>query len=111
MALVEDEGWAVALDLDLTEELRTEGLARELIRAINDARKAAGLAISDRIVLRLEISESSDAFASRFSQMLDNYADVIAAETLATDIQRTAGDRELDLDGATLLVGLERFSG
>jgi len=111
LALVEDEGWAVALDLDLTEELRTEGLARELIRAINDARKAAGLAISDRIVLRLEISESSDAFASRFSQMLDNYADVIAAETLATDIQRTAGDRELDLDGATLLVGLERVSG
>jgi len=111
LALVEDEGWAVALDLDLTEELRTEGLARELIRAVNDARKAAGLAISDRIVLRLEIGESSDAFATRFSQVLSHYADVVAAETLAIEIQRSAGDRELDLDGATLLVGLERVSG
>ena len=111
LALVEDEGWAVALDLDLTQELRTEGLARELIRAVNDARKAAGLAISDRIVLRLEIGESSDAFATRFSQVLSHYADVVAAETLAIEIQRSAGDRELDLDGATLLVGLERVSG
>jgi len=43
--------------------------------------------------------------------VLSHYADVVAAETLAIEIQRSAGDRELDLDGATLLVGLERVSG
>src|SRR5207247_2143376 len=42
-------GLTVALDLEVTRELRLEGLARELIRFVQDARKAAGLEVSDRI--------------------------------------------------------------
>ena len=38
-ALAEDGGWAVALDLDLDDDLRREGLARELVRALNELRK------------------------------------------------------------------------
>ena len=50
-ALAEDGGWAVALDLELDDDLRREGLARELVRALNDLRKEQGLAIADRVRL------------------------------------------------------------
>src|SRR5207237_1908105 len=50
-ALAQEGPWAVALDLDLDESLRVEGLARELVRAVNDLRKELGLNIADRIAL------------------------------------------------------------
>ena len=52
--LAEEGGWAVALDLELDDELRREGLARELVRALNDLRKETGLAVSDRIAVTIE---------------------------------------------------------
>ena len=53
----EDEGWAVALDLELDDALRAEGTARELVRALNEARKAAGLEIADRIRVTLDVDD------------------------------------------------------
>jgi isoleucyl-tRNA synthetase len=47
---VDDAGYAVAIDTRLTNDLRDEGLARELVHRIQNLRKAAGLEISDRIV-------------------------------------------------------------
>ena len=44
---------AVALELELDDELRREGLAREIVHAVQNARKAAGLEVEDRIALRL----------------------------------------------------------
>ena len=44
----------MALDLELDDGLRREGLARELVRALNDLRKEVGLAIADRVRLTLE---------------------------------------------------------
>jgi isoleucyl-tRNA synthetase len=49
-----DGGVTVALDLALTPELRREGLARDLVRAVQEARKAAGLEVSDRIELAVD---------------------------------------------------------
>ena len=49
-ALAEDDGWAVALDLEIDDDLRREGQARELVRALNDQRKELGFAIADRVV-------------------------------------------------------------
>ncbi|MGH3264616.1 MAG: DUF5915 domain-containing protein, partial [Trebonia sp.] len=46
------DGETVALDLSVSEELRFEGYAREVVRLIQDARKASGLNVSDRIVVR-----------------------------------------------------------
>ncbi len=52
-AVAEDGDVLVALDTTLTPELRLEGAARDLVRAVQDGRKEAGLAISDRIILTL----------------------------------------------------------
>jgi isoleucyl-tRNA synthetase len=56
-ALAEDGGWAVALDLELDEELRREGLARELVRSLNDLRKEMGLDIADRVALTVRADD------------------------------------------------------
>jgi isoleucyl-tRNA synthetase len=53
-ACAEEGGYLVGLDTTLDDALRREGLARELIRAVQDARKQAGLEVSDRIVLTID---------------------------------------------------------
>ncbi len=77
-----DAGETVALDVELTPELRREGLAREVIRLVQDARKADGLDVSDRIEVWWE--STSDQLARALAQ----HGEVIAAETLATEFRR-----------------------
>ncbi|MBS1888066.1 MAG: isoleucine--tRNA ligase [Actinobacteria bacterium] len=77
-----EAGHAVALQLEIDEELRREGLAREIVRAVQDARKNAGLEITDRIDLDL----AGDAELLDVAREHEAY---IAGETLATSI---AGD-------------------
>ena len=72
------EGETVALDLELTPELRRLGTAREAIRFIQDARKSAGLDVSDRIHL---VWASEDAGVVN---ALSEHAALIAGEVLAT---------------------------
>lgn len=77
-ALAEDTGWAVALDLELDDDLRSEGLAREVTRALNDLRKDAGLAIADRVTVSLATSDAT------LHDALNQHAASIAPEVLAT---------------------------
>ena len=72
----ESEGFLVALDTRLTPALEQEGLARELIRTVQDARKQANLEVSDRIFLR--ITGSLD-----IENTLGVHRDWIMKETLA----------------------------
>jgi isoleucyl-tRNA synthetase len=84
---VEREGsHAVALDLALDDELRREGLAREIVHAVQAARKQAGLDVSDRIELRLDGDEP-------LLEAARAHEDYVKGETLA----RSVG---YDLDGA-----------
>ncbi|WP_106848176.1 isoleucine--tRNA ligase [Blastococcus sp. Marseille-P5729] len=91
------EGWAVhseggesvALDLEITDELRAAGLSREAIRLIQDARKNAGLDVSDRIALTWS-AEGELATAVR------EHADRIADEVLATSVSEGALERDPD---------------
>ncbi|MGN6220184.1 MAG: isoleucine--tRNA ligase, partial [Microbacterium sp.] len=85
-----DEGTAIALlagagfvllDTATTPELEAEGLARDIIRAVQDTRKAAGFDVSDRIRLTLVFDDSEDAAAV---QSAFDVADV-AGETLAVE--------------------------
>ena len=50
-SVVNEQGETVALDLELTPELRRAGLAREVVRMIQEARKTGGFEVSDRIAL------------------------------------------------------------
>ena len=56
-----DGGITVALELDLDEDLRLEGVAREVIRLVQDARKEAGLDVGDRITLGVESGPGIEA--------------------------------------------------
>ena len=69
------------LDTTTTPELEAEGLARDVIRAVQDTRKAAGFDVSDRIRLRLLFQNADDGHAV---QSAFEAADV-AGETLAVD--------------------------
>ncbi len=74
----------VALDLTITEALRLEGMAREIIRSIQQLRKDSGFEITDRIILTLPDSEETRA-------CLDANRDYITSQVLATEV-RFAGE-------------------
>lgn len=86
-------GGFVILDTNLTPELAAEGLARDVVRAAQQARRDAGLAVSDRISLQLAGDEVVRA-------AVEPYADLIKAETLSTHL-----DLPEHLDGTTATVG------
>ncbi|MCU1411044.1 MAG: isoleucine-tRNA ligase [Rhodoglobus sp.] len=73
------DGGFVLLDTELTPELLAEGFARDVIRSIQDTRKAAGLDVSDRIVLTITGGHKADIGA------LGVFVETIAAETLAVE--------------------------
>lgn len=82
--LVASEGkLTVALDITLTDELRAEGVARELINRIQNIRKESGFEVTDRIRVGIELTPlTRDALA--------RYAGYIAAQTLADEVAGSA---------------------
>jgi isoleucyl-tRNA synthetase len=74
----------VILDTTVTQELAAEGLARDVVRAVQQARREAGLQVSDRIRLRLSGDESVQAGILA-------HLDLIQAETLAISLDLTDG--------------------
>jgi isoleucyl-tRNA synthetase len=100
-ALAEDGGWAVALDLELDGDLRREGVARELIRALNDLRKERGLLIADRIRLRLGGDDAVRA-------AVEEHAAWIADEVLAVELTwADGGELTVRVDETDVSVALE----
>ena len=80
------DGGFVILDTEMTPELEAEGLARDIIRAVQDTRKAAGLNVSDRISMTIRGDRDDDIAA------LTAYTDTIAADTLATEFELVLTD-------------------
>ena len=76
-ACAEDSGYLTELDTTLNDDLINEGFARELVRSIQDARKKAGLEVSDRITLGVSGSEAVE-------KALIVHRDYVMNETLAT---------------------------
>jgi isoleucyl-tRNA synthetase len=72
------DGGFVILDTETTPELEAEGFARDMVRIVQDTRKAAGLDVSDRISLAIYVESESDEAA------LAAHGELIAGETLAT---------------------------
>ncbi|MEU8786719.1 isoleucine--tRNA ligase [Streptomyces sp. NPDC048637] len=78
-SVASDAGATVALDLEITPELRRAGLARDAIRLIQEARKNSGLDVADRIALRWQSTDEEVRTA------LADHAGLISDEVLATD--------------------------
>ncbi len=98
-----ESGRAVALALELDDELLREGLAREIVHAVQNARRDAGLEVTDRIGLVLG-GDSELLDAARAHEAY------VAGETLATTVGyegETAGSAT-EIDGRDLRIGLER---
>ncbi len=77
-ACAEGEGFLAALDTSLNDALRREGLAREMVRTVQDARKQAGLDVSDRIRLNVRGTAAVE-------QALAQHRAFLMAETLASE--------------------------
>jgi isoleucyl-tRNA synthetase len=103
LALAQEGQLAVALDTTLDDALRREGLAREVVRALNDQRKAQGFEIADRI--RVALGADGDLEAA-----IVEHRDWIAGEVLARELSlglNGAGEPvELNIDGRSLRAAL-----
>ena len=102
IALLAGDGF-VLLDTTTTPELEAEGLARDVIRAVQDTRKAAGFDVSDRIRLQLLFDDDDDAraVASAFDTAQ------VAAETLALDFAVVAPGGQALLGEGSVLAAAE----
>jgi len=95
---------SVVLDKSISPELRREGLAREIVRHVQAARKNAGLNVDDRIQVSL-VTEDSE-----LQKAIDEYAETIAAETLAESIDTAAYEHASDVkvEGVMLAISLQK---
>jgi isoleucyl-tRNA synthetase len=105
-AVAHDEGLVVAIDTQLTAELRAEGDASELQRAIQDLRKEAELRLTDQITL----------WVNGLAPAVEAHLAAVATETLAGEVVRTSPppgvpSTNVDLEAGPVTVGLRRLSG
>ena len=105
-SVAQDGGYLVAVTTTLTPELEQEGNARELVRRIQQLRKDAGLAISDRITLYV-----SDSGVT--ASLLANYGNYVQEETLTTQLVQNGVPSAVEqvnfeLGGGEVTVGLAR---
>ena len=105
--LVASEGkLTVALDITITDELRREGVARELVNRIQNIRKDSGFEVTDKIRVEIEATEQTVA-------AVESFAGYIAQQTLAVEVKTSevpAGEKVIDsdLDEAPLKIAVTR---
>ena len=96
-SVVNEQGETVALDLELTPELRRAGQAREVVRMVQEARKSSGFEVSDRITLRWHAS-------GEVAESVREHGELISRKVLATTI--TEADDAEGLEQADADLGL-----
>jgi isoleucyl-tRNA synthetase len=96
----------VALDLELSPELRREALARELIHHVQNLRKSTGLDVADRIVLGVEAE--SDAAHAIHEHRAQVGAEVLALEISDAPLETADGTADVRIDGVDVRISLRR---
>ena len=97
----------VVLDIEITTTLHREGLMREVIRQVQNARKQAGLQVDDRIVLNLFSTDST------LMKAIDEHKDTIESETLASSLETAqtsslSHESTVKVEGSEMTVALEK---
>jgi isoleucyl-tRNA synthetase len=94
----------VVLNTNITKELTDEGVARELISKVQQLRKTKNYDIVDRIVLYYDANEA-------FDEIVNEYKDVIMAETLSTDVvKKKLNNEEVDLNEIMVRIDTEKVN-
>ena len=105
--LVASEGkLTVALDITITDELRREGVARELVNRIQNIRKESGFEVTDKISVEIEATDLT-------TPAVESFADYIAQQTLAVDVKAVATPNgtvvvDSDIDEAPLKIAVTK---
>ena len=106
--LVMNEGQlTIALDIELTDQLIEEGIARELINRIQNLRKSSGFEITDRIIIELQDRPEIHNAVLHFN-------DYIASQVLATDLKLATFDLEqsglstIEMDNYSLIINIKK---
>lgn len=94
----------IALDIELTDALVEEGIARELVNRIQNLRKTSGLEITDRITIEIE---SRDEIAAAVEHCREYIASQVLATSLAL-VDKVAEPQVLDMDGYTVNITIKK---
>jgi isoleucyl-tRNA synthetase len=108
LAVASDKGVTVAIDANLTPELRAEGTAREIVRRVQDMRKKAGFQIEDRIHSFYQLGD-----AASLREVFQNWASYLCAETLSLAMTDGAAPEGAyveaqDIEGEQVILGVIR---
>ena len=95
----------VALDVEVTDDLRREGIAREVVKKIQAIRKESGFDITDRIAVSLSRNTLSDAAVEQFREYICNQ--VLADSLVVCD--NVEGEDFIELDGANVGVAVKKI--
>jgi len=108
LAVTSERGVTVGIDVEVTEELESEGLARDVVRRIQNLRKKADFDLDDRIVTIYEADEE-------LAEAITAWKDYIAAETLSVEIREGSPEiSEVDawiedqVEGYALTLGVSK---
>ena len=99
-----ENGLTVALDLEISDELKREGIARDIVNRVQNLRKDKGLEVQDKIRIHYNCSESI------VTEAFEQFSDYISKETQALSIMESKDQKEydtLDIDGLEIQVQLE----
>ena len=93
----------IALDITITEDLRKEGIARELVNRIQNLRKSKDFEITDRISVRVTSN-------SQFDNAIKDFSSYIQSQVLADDIQIVDSklEHEIDIDDTPLTIDIQK---
>ena len=105
-AALEERGYLAALNTQLTPELEQEGLMRDVIRLVQNARKNAGLEVSDKIVLGLETSGDVSAALEAHRETVKN--EVLAESLDFSAVEGALHSEQEEVEGTSVVISLKK---
>jgi len=109
IAPLSNNEYLISLDIEITDDLEYEGLARDIIRVVQQNRKEADLDISDRIVLSIQTTDN------KICEVIKEFGDYISKQVLAEKIETTSQDLnnefvfENEIDDKNISIGIKIF--